>query len=221
MGGSRVLSTMDALTNHLKPKCYGPGVFQYALHLCHIGTKAGPVVSTTQGCPGVYPPVATLIRCLTLIWAWGLGLIKAAVQLGYPDCVHWSLLSRWGRVGSTDHVGQLLLPRELSRSLSSAVGLFYMLVVLLNQDLLKKKKKEVKKSGFFSVPQSDQGWCRFIDPHRAHWGSRFFMASGSCSGLLSWRGNVNPVLLQSFWPREYSWSSSNIWQSYSAGFFIS
>lgn len=84
LGGSRVLCTRDAFARQLRPGC--------SIVLCtcvsHIGTKARAMVSTNEGCLAVHHPVATLIRCLGLVWARGLGLTEATDQLGYPDCVH-------------------------------------------------------------------------------------------------------------------------------------
>lgn len=114
LGGSRVLCTRDALASQLRPGC--------SIVLCtcvsHIGTKARAMVSTSEGCPAVYHPVATMIRCLWLVWARGLGFTEATGQLGYPDYVHWSLLSGWNRVGSTDLVSQPLPPWDSSNSLA-------------------------------------------------------------------------------------------------------
>lgn len=52
------------------------------LHLCHLGTKAGAIVSADQWCHGVYYPVAALVGWLGLVWARGLELTEVVGQLG-------------------------------------------------------------------------------------------------------------------------------------------
>ena len=83
------------------------------LHLCHLGTKAGAIVSADQWCHGVYYPVAALVGWLGLVWARDPGLTEPVGQLRSLN-PYWSVLSRWR--GSIAHVGQLLPPRENSSS---------------------------------------------------------------------------------------------------------
>lgn len=64
---------------------YGLGVLQAALHLYHVGKMAGTVISADQGCPGVHYTGATLVGCLELVWAMGLGLTEVFGPLGHPD----------------------------------------------------------------------------------------------------------------------------------------
>lgn len=59
-----------------------------------LAQSLGLIVSTNQECPGVHHPGTTLLRCLGLVWARGLGLTEAIGALGYPEFVHRSLLSR-------------------------------------------------------------------------------------------------------------------------------
>lgn len=104
-----------ALASHLELKWYRPGVLQAALNLCHIGKMAGAVVSADQGCPGVHYTGATLVGCLGLVWAVGLGLTEVVGLLVCPDSapVH---SGRWRR----KNVTQSLQPGENFNS-SSAI----------------------------------------------------------------------------------------------------
>ena len=76
---------MGTLASHLKPKRYRPGVFWGAVPLCHVGVKAGAVVSTDQGCPWCAPLCDRLSRTGGLVWAKGPGLTEAPGHLGGPD----------------------------------------------------------------------------------------------------------------------------------------
>lgn len=61
-------------------------MFWGVLRLCHVGVKAGAVVRTNQGCPGVYHFVTALVGQLGLVWAKGPGTTEAPSQLRCPDC---------------------------------------------------------------------------------------------------------------------------------------
>lgn len=64
-----------------KTKCYGAGVSQSALELCHLVTTAGTTVSTGQGCPGMPHKGTALVGRLGLIWLRHLGFVKIVGQL--------------------------------------------------------------------------------------------------------------------------------------------
>ena len=79
------LCTGGTLAGQLKPKWSGPGVFQDASPLCHLGGMAGAIVSTDKECTVVCSAGATLLGWLRLVWIKGLGLVEVVGQLGYPD----------------------------------------------------------------------------------------------------------------------------------------
>lgn len=68
-----MLCARCALAKCLRLKWCGPGVFQGALWLYHLGVKTGAVVNANQACPGVHHSVAALVGLLGLLWARGLG----------------------------------------------------------------------------------------------------------------------------------------------------
>lgn len=75
-GCSRVLCTGGALASCLELMCYGPGMFQGALCLYHLGEMVGAVVNTDQECHGMCRASATFVGHLGLVWARDPGLVE-------------------------------------------------------------------------------------------------------------------------------------------------
>lgn len=148
--GSRACWSRGAQASCLKPKCYGPGVFQGALCLCVRGTKAGVVQSTNQGYPTVHRALASLVRQLGLVGGRGPGFTEVAGQAG-NGTVYWSMISRCG--GNMDYVHQPLLPRGDCSSTLTTDGVLGLALLYGNHSF---KPWFVC---FFPVPQHNQSWC--------------------------------------------------------------
>lgn len=113
-GGSRALCFGGSLAIYLKPKWCDPGVFWGALHLCHLGTMAGAVLSTNQGYPCGHCSVATLLGWLGMMWATVLWLTEAKQTKLVPKLC--TGLCSQGGLGRRGHVYQPLPPRDCSSS---------------------------------------------------------------------------------------------------------
>lgn len=85
LGGPRVLCANRALTSCLKQKWCRPSMFHGTLYLYHLGTTARVVVTTNQGCPGIYCTGAALVGQLWLEWISDPWLIEVAGHLGHLD----------------------------------------------------------------------------------------------------------------------------------------
>lgn len=117
---TRFLSTLHwgALASHLKPTLCGPTVFWGDLCPCHLDTKAGAIVSTTQRCPCVYCFVATLMKWWRLVWARHLGVTVGGL-ICPPDAVPvWVFKMEEDRESS-----QFLIPFKLWLSFCTLVQL--------------------------------------------------------------------------------------------------